>query len=387
MKLLVICATLGPDGIGDYCRQLVAAMLPGEVSPSLLALNDPDVEPPASKDTISEGFCPIMRLAAALPWPERIEQARRCVGELKPDWVSLHFSPYQWSRRGMDFGLPARLARMFSGVPHRHLMIHEAWKGAKVSAPVKDRIVAIPQSLLLRVVVRRYRPHVIQTQNRVYQEMLRTIGASASLLPLFGNIPIRSLEDDSAPPDLLAITHDPRNWIGGIFGGVLPDWPPESLFPLLLSAARGQGKKLVIVSGGRLASSEAKWDGFVGAYPEINFVKLGPLSPDQVAQFFLRLDFGIATTSWMMITKSSTAASMLDFGLPVIVSTNSWQWRGGFTGVPTNHPRLIFSEGLSPEQLLARLVRTEPRSTAPDVAAQLLGEMRRVDQDFPPAGG
>ena len=73
MRLLFLCSCLEPgrDGVGDHARLLAGACSKQGATVALLAANDPFISAPA--ESILEtrnGPAPILRLPAAMPWPE-----------------------------------------------------------------------------------------------------------------------------------------------------------------------------------------------------------------------------------------------------------------------------------------------------------------------------
>jgi hypothetical protein len=106
---------------------------------------------------------------------------------------------------------------------------------------------------------------------------------------------------------------------------------------------------------------------------EIQFQRFGEQSFENISQFFLSVDFGVATTPLSLIGKSSTVAAMLDHGLPVIVSRNDV------------HFRRIAAENRASERLISvnesfldrvnTVKRLNPEPSLPKIARQFLDDL------------
>ena len=131
----------------------------------------------------------------------------------------------------------------------------------------------------------------------------------------------------------------------------------------------------MLVSVGRMHGGEARWQSFRTAYPDFEFADLGVLPAERISQVFHELDFGVATTPWKLITKSTAASNMLEHGLPVIVSRNDWHRPRGETPEPPPDPQLILAGPDLEQRLIAGLPRLSPRARVGDVAAKLLADL------------
>ena len=111
----------------------------------------------------------------------------------------------------------------------------------------------------------------------------------------------------------------------------------------------------MILSIGRVGS-EKSWDQLVQKYlSEIIFIRLGEQPTERISQFLLRIDFGLATSQWGLIGKSSTVAAMLEFGVPVIVNREDDHFET--TAPEITEPMLIRCD----DKLEARLVCGIPK--------------------------
>lgn len=287
--------------------------------------------------------------------------AREFVDAFAPDAVSLQFVCYGYHSRGLCWRAVDDLRRILGARPVQ-LMLHELWLGGELRASWKDRILGWLQR---RCVMRLYSQLNIRrtfTTNPAYAALLRRRGVDAGVLPLFGNVP---------SPQTPARMERAEPWRFLIFGTLHPVWPPEPLFTHL----RALGVPVEIWHAGRIGSGAALWERMTHDFTgTLVFRKLGPKSPEQLAEIFADVDFGIATTPWEIIGKSGSVAAMLEHGLPVIVNRDDihyagWSERGC-------SPLLIkMDESLATKLATAR--RQMPRSILPEVAAQFLADIKR----------
>ena len=156
----------------------------------------------------------------------------------------------------------------------------------------------------------------------------------------------------------------------GLFGSIHPEWEPQELFARLQTL----GKPIQVYHIGRIGPGESVWNEVVARYDaKIRFQRFGEQSFENISQFFLTLDFGVATTPLSLIGKSSTVAAMLDHGLPVIVSRNDIHFRG------------IAEENLASERLIRvdesfidrvkTVKRLNPEPSLPKIVRQFLNDL------------
>jgi hypothetical protein len=381
IALVCGCAEPGRDGVGDYARMLGAGLEEAGCRCCLLALQDPYVHGPQEIETHSSASTvPVLRLPAELPWAQREEIARRCLAEFRPEWLSLQFVGRAWQSRGLVAGWGKRFNAL-AGPAARHIMFHEAWCGHFIGAPLQQKVLGSLQRFFTCRMVRRFHPQVIHTHTPAFRSMLAKDGIHATLLPLFGSIPLSTERDDAWLYSELQrqgteITADNREgwWMGGFFGTLHPEWQSEPFFSTLHRAARSAERRVALITAGD-TKADAHWQRLRQAYPNLHFANLGMLSPLRISHYLQALDFGVAATSWQLISKSSSAAAMLEHGLPVIVTRNDWRWRNGANPDPPAHPRLILAGPDLEQRLLRGLPRDEPCSRLPEVTAKLLADL------------
>ena len=369
IAFLTSCLEPGRDGVGDYTRRLAEECDRQGHQVCLIALNDPYV----GKTVCTHGMLRLPIGGDAIPgvqghgdtWgrtsgtmsPPSIEIAHDFIREFSPDFVSLQFVCYGFHPKGIDFRLAGRLRQIVGDVPVQ-LMFHELWIGAERHARWKHRFMGMLQRAALLPILRQLNVRVVHTSNPAYLALLQARGIPATCLPLFGNIPELQQEPKARTAS--------DGWRFGLYGTLHPVWPPELLFAQLGRL----GKKIVISHMGRMGAGEALWEKMRRDYAGVfEFERLGEQTPEQIADFFSTLDFGLAATPWEIIGKSGSVAAMLEHGLPVIVNRDEVHYRGWRQ---EGYSPLLIKMGNDLPVRLAAARRGPVRLILPDVARQFL---------------
>lgn len=377
MVILFLTSSLEPgkDGVGDYTRRLAQACLALNHSCGLVALNDPHVSDPVET---AEGHLPTLRLPATMPWPDRVGMAKEFRSRFQPDRVSLQFVAYGFDRKGIVRNLDRFLAPITSGIALQ-IMFHELWIGLGKSASLKERVMGQVQRHYLQRLISRLRPGWVSTSNALYISLLEGLGQAAVELPLFGNIPVNAAGDVPALPEALVRAGmcdeqgaHPGRWLGLFFGTLHPEWKPEPFMSSLIAASAKAGRRPCLISAGRSGErGEATWKQMERDYAhDVDFIHLGEQPVRQVSALMLAADFGVAASPWQLIGKSSSAVSMLDHGLPVIVSRDDLQT--GVTPAPPVNPLLHRCDATLESQWVAGLPKRPARDRLHDVAREFV---------------
>ena len=351
MKIAFVTSCLEPgcDGVGDYTTLLAAECEHGGHTVARVALNDG-----FAKGLIETPG--LLRLPQAQPWPERLLHARLWLEAFDPDWVSLQFVAFGFHSRGFAGQTATRLHYLLSDWPV-HVFFHELWVGEESGAVWKHRALGWVQRRGVLALLRGLDVRVVHTSNPAYIHLLSRQGVAAQRLPLFGSLPLPTVESPSANT---ALTF-------AFFGTLHPVWPPEPFFTQL----RALQQPIAIIHAGQIGRGEALWRQMEAAYGnEFQFRKLGPLPPQGVADFFATADFGVATTPWALIGKSASVAAMLDCGLPVIVNRDDVHY-SGLTEPAADSSLLLKMNAELPAQLHA-VNRQPPKLRKAKVAEQFL---------------
>lgn len=311
-----------------------------------------------------------------MPWAERVPVAATFLDDCKPDWVSLQFVPYGFHDKGWPWKLATYLQPLVSG-RKVHVMFHELWLGGNRGAPFKERLIGILQRACIFRTLRSIKPRTISTSNTPYVSMLKKGGFDSQILPIFGSIPFSKRTDYEWVFTELSRAGVPFTcrddlWLFCMFGSLHSIWPPEPLFSYLREAGKRSGRRIVLLSIGKLGAGETLWERLNFEYRDsIHFVRLGERSMQEVSAAMQVSDFGIATSPWELIGKSSSAASMIEHGLPVIVNRDEVHFEGvGGAAVPSDS-LLLRMDGHLPQQL-PTLTKRPPQAAGHDVAKRFV---------------
>jgi hypothetical protein len=354
-KILLICGGLEPalDGVGDYCRQLAAQLTDLGVECAVIALNDRMVE----HDIV--------------------------------DWVSLQFVAYGFEDRGLPFGDVRALPLLLRG-QRVHFMGHELWLGLLAGSSAKERLVGALQRFLVLRLVRRLEPLIIQTSTAYLRDVLARTGLEATILPLFGNIPVDVAADRTWLSRVLVAAGGPDTtidrdafWIFGIFGSIPAHWPVERLLDRLREIARGAKRRVLIVSAGQAgAAASHLFERWRERFPGIEFHILGPKSQSEISAFLQSIDFGLSPYPESLLGKSGAAAAMFEHGVPVIVG-----WGDSPSAIPATDPEFEALVWRDNGDLETRLSRPPPRhlrcDRSRDIARSFLASLERHQASMP----
>jgi len=378
MNLALITGSMPPgkDGVGDYTRLLAEECRRAGHRVVTVAINDRFI---AHEGPQEIGAVPSLRLDAARPWPERVADAQRFLDDAEIDTVSLQYVGYSYQPKGWPLQLGAQLAPLIRD-RRLHLMFHELWIGDQAGEPLKDRLIGIVQKWAALRVIRRLRPVAVASSNAAYVAMLERCGVEAQVLPMFGTLAV------AAPPERdwlfarvrAAFPEMMRRedlWIVAMFGALHPVWPPRPIFDVLAAGAAAVGRKLVVVSAGRLGAGEELWTQIQRDFGDrVHFLRLGEQPPQIVSEFLHSADFGLSTSPWEIVGKSASTACMLDHGLPVIVNRDDVRLTRHDS--PPLHPQLVRMDATLAERL-PLLVRKPAAPSVQRVAAQFLAQLDR----------
>jgi hypothetical protein len=365
IAFVTTCLEPGKDGVGDYTRDLAAECVRRGHVCDLIAINDRCLTTAASlqEDQAARGTAvEVLRFAATIPWSQRLLATRTHVERTSPDWVSLQFVPYGFHSKGLVGHLGAGLASLVAD-RKVHVMFHELWIGAELGAPLRHRLMGRLQRRAILSMLKMLDPDVVHTSNWAYLARLRAAGVQTRLLTLCGNIPFAPqvhpsgatwLQSEVEKLGLAANGLMQRDacWWFGLFGSLHPEWTPEPLFSHLAEAGQRASRRIVIAAIGAQGSTSALWKDLAARYADrFSFVNFGERSATEISRFMQGVDFGIATTPWLIIGKSGSTAAMLEHGLPVIVSRDDV--RLPLEVEEPQHPQLFKMDCSLPQRLIA----------------------------------
>ena len=348
-KILFICGSLEPkkSGVGDYVAKLATSLSKLSFSCTCVSLVDNFVSCPTTTFEFCDavGKIKFHRIPSSYPWKYKLRVLYNIVDEVKPTFISFHYVPYAFNSRGLPFLLLLWLPK----IRHKciwHLMLHELW--IDPSNNFSYRLISLMQKMLLKTLVLRTSPSIINTTNSFYVSQLQTIGISAKKLPLFSNI------------DVVESPHevDSTNmWRFVFFGSIHPEWQHDQL---LNSIELAMVKNNISLSTFTLIGHAGNygvmlWYDLIGrSNRKFIFENLGLLSAQEISYELQKADFGVTTTPSHIIDKSSSVAAMLAHGLPVIITRISKKMPDINLYLENNSSFILFNKNIPIDLLCSR---------------------------------
>ncbi len=331
MRLLIICPSLEPGqtGVGDYCALLAQKLGLMGVEVALFALHDCHIRELRKKTIISRGSVDFtqLRLPSSLCWKGKMKLLQDAVTEFDPDWISLHFVPYGFHRKGLPLGLARRL-RGIKGRFHWHIMFHELWVGANLGSPLRHRIIGGIQRYICVNLVGELNIKEVFTSTPVGIAMLHSYGIVATRAPIFGTIQI-SVPPTTLPVQFSAITAERNKLVVGmLFGSIYQGWRGDNAIFGIQECCERVGKRLVIVKVGRSVAANdgfENWTQRIGS--EVQVIDLGEVDALVASALIAEVDFGFVTTPLELIAKSASVSTFRSHGIPLVINRDDWSWK------------------------------------------------------------
>lgn len=318
MKIIFICGSIEPgkDGVGDYTRRLCGELINKGLSVGILAFNDSYITKVTEEKQYSDSHAiQCLRLPKIQNSKLRCDLAMRWVKKHDPEWLSLQFVPYAFHHKGLPFKLAKQLKRMSGHNTKWHIMFHELWIGMSQQSSRKEILIGYVQKKIIKDLVLKINPKVINTQTQLYKKQLIQLGFNVSILPLFSNIPLNNeFENNELPINL-------KTKYFVLFGAIHHGAPIESFCEEL--AAYAKEKPLTLVTIGRNGSELNHWIS-VFRTNGLKIINLGEQSQKVISGIFKKAIFGISTTPILLVEKSGSVAAMQEHSLPVICMSRPW---------------------------------------------------------------
>ena len=387
MRIAFLTGSLEPgrDGVGDYTIGLAEELQQKGHDVIVIALRDKFMgEDICAERRIAVGSIQRLRLPSGLRWAKCLQRAGKLLDRFDPEWVSLQFVSYSFHHKGLVHSLAGKLGPLLRG-RKMHLMFHEIWLCKELAWGWKQCVVGAFQRFFIQRFVHKTKPDVVHTSNATYGALLSRSGIPATVLGLFGNVPIpfeptTAWIESQLRTALGAGYRRETLWLFGFFGALHPQWPPEPLLTHLLRASRVSKRKPVLLSIGRIGTvGEELWNRMAKAYANrFGFLRLGEQPTERVSEYLSFLDCGIATTPRSIIGKSGTVTAMMEHGLPVIV--NREDAPGVKTEVEKSEPLLIPCDKHLESRLQAGLTKGRPLSRRAQIAKEFLCALPTVNK-------
>ena len=314
MPNIVLCCGIlerGKSGVGDYTRILADHCKDQGYNVLLVALNDfyidNDVE-------TSEGE---LRLSSELSWSSRAEILQSELVKFKCDWLSLQFVPYSFNSKGLFFSFNRAMLNVFSYYK-LHVLFHEIWIGDYPGASLKEKIIGCFQKKLIHDFLKASSPNIIHTTNFGYLKRLEKSGSIVEFLPMFGTVPVIESTKISEFEDLSDENDSVLKCC--VFGSVYEDWPADLILDKLSSKLSLRKTVLRVYSIGSVGKGVGFWNRLKERFNDrVEFKDLGFLSGIQVSSVLQGMDVGLSSTPLDILGKSSSVATLLEHGLPVLI--------------------------------------------------------------------
>jgi hypothetical protein len=324
MKALFICTSLedGEDGVGDYVKKLCVECKTYGVSSFIVALKDKYVFEVQSG--VSENI-PFWRIPAQISIKQKEKKVKEIfdnIGHL--DWVSLQFVHYGFNSKGIINRYINPLTRLFK--PYKvHIMMHELWVGEERQANIKNKLLGKLQKFFILSLIKNIKPQAVQTSTPLYQKILGYYGVKAEILPIFSNIGFHNDIDFGTITSSWPFLNSRNDYfICCLFGSIYyKSWDMADLFKLLANKGNEDGKKIMIISLGKISYGNEFWRNLPSKYPELEFLTIGPQSEIFISNWLNNyVDYGIITTPAIIAGKSGSYMAFFERGIPIFCKKN-----------------------------------------------------------------
>jgi hypothetical protein len=311
LKILFICSSLEPgcDGVGDYTRRLACELIRQGHFVEAISLNDKHISGQCLEvQTFDSVDLPVLRFPLDLPLAQKLNIAKKHIGEFNPDWISLQFVIFGYHPKGLPLWL-SKLATL--GKNRRwHIMFHELWIGMARESSKKEKYWGLVQKYLIKKMVSDLNPKLITTQSSLYKAQLSRVNIESYHLPLFGNIPVAVSRLDEIPLSKNDVTLV-------VFGTIHPGAPVKQFVEEAIVFKQKNNINISIKLIGRSGGELNNW---VSVWQDAGFLVevLGEQTADVISATLFKATIGISTSAYSMIEKSGTVAAMREHGLNVI---------------------------------------------------------------------
>lgn len=327
MKILFICSSLEPgkDGVGDYTRKLAGALYRSGNEANIISLNDKYLQKDYSNECQEDegSSIPVMRYSHNCSWALRVRDARACIENFQPDWISLQYVPYGFHKKGLPFYLPKEIKTIVQGY-RCHIMFHEMWIGLSPASALSHKFYGFFQRHIARDLIYVLKPAVVTTTNLLYQRIMTNSGMDVKLLPLMSNISQQEMDKDfiAALEKKYAVHFsDGSYFVIGVFGTFYPDARIPEKVPAFISESKTKEKPLVITFGKN--SNLQELEVLKAALKtKAQLIELGEMNSRKVSTIFSILHVAVLCTPKEFIGKSGAFAALRRHNVPVVVPSS-----------------------------------------------------------------
>ncbi|GAB3884752.1 glycosyltransferase family protein [Spirosoma agri] len=327
LNIVFLCPSLEPgrDGVGDYTRQLASELILQGHQVSLVALNDKALTDECMGVQTANGVSiPVLRIPAIWSSKQRFERAKKWVDTIEPDWLSLQYVPFGFHNKGLTFGLGNYLKQL--GCDRKwHIMFHELWVGMEQEASFKHKIWGLLQEALVYALLTKLDPSVVHTHTQLYQLSIAKGNSNVAILPLPSNIPVYSYNNQLLHKDKKL--ESTISFV--IFGSVHHGAPVKEFASEVSHFCKSTGLLAELVLIGKYSVEQQRWKK-AWLDQALSVIDTGEQPATKVSEALSNATFGITTTPFALVDKSSVVATMKAHGLPVICVSRPWKPRNSF---------------------------------------------------------
>lgn len=373
-KIIFICGSveIGKDGIGDYTRRLALQCNSLGKETAIIALYDSFIE----QDQHENGM---LRISDKQTSETRLQKTLKFIDEFRPDGISLQFMPYAFHKRGVVLDQINFFKKITHGYP-LEIMCHELWIGAEKGSSLKNQFIGKIQKFSILRFLKKLKPKIIHTSILLNQVLLTNEGFKAKILPLFGNIPIENnpstdwIYEALFPITDLNVENRSQFLVFGVFGTWYDNWDINSLFASISKDQSVRNKKIIVALIGNNGNAEKKLIHAQAKFPSIFFIQLGRRNEREISSFLHFIDFGIATTPYILLGKSGSFMAFIEHGVPVFCDINKIKFNFELpdVGTPWDNLTIVDQNTIN---FRNKLTRREPVSHLKIVANQLIKDL------------
>lgn len=320
INLVFICPSLEPgrDGVGDYTRQLAGELIRQGNRIAIVALNDKFLMHEwVGAQIVDEIEIPVLRVPNKWSAKQRFERTKQLIDSVDPEWLSLQYVPFGFHNKGLPFRLGQDL-KLLGKNKKWHIMFHELWVGMDREASLKHIAWGWLQEKLTRSIVKKLSPKVVHTHVQLYQRQLMKFNTAVNLLPLPSNIPLskQSVTNKSSNSVITFV----------IFGSIHYGAPIKEFVNEVraYSAQKGLTAHLTII--GRSSDEQQNWS-TEWQSQGLSVTVAGEQPHEKVSELLLGASYGITTTPFALLGKSSSVSTMEAHGLPILCVSRMWKPR------------------------------------------------------------
>ena len=327
MKIVFICSSLEPgrDGVGDYVRRLACEMIANDHRVIAIALHDSFLTDIKNEVQEFSGIkLPVLRIPAKQSTAYRYGYLQTRLKFFKPNFISLQYVGFGFHKYGLPVAILLNLRKAIGNVK-LHIMLHELWCGMAANAGYKEKALGLSQKVFLKLLIANLKPHAIFTSIEPYRLYLKQIGVTATVIPIFGNIPIADTGSEKdwqklvESANLSPVIQCPNNWlILGFFGTTYNCEGLDTMIKFVNEAAKLAGLKLGILAIGNSRGQDVAE--LAKTLDNTIYRETGPLSAGILNRVLQLINIGVVTSPVDGINKSGSAIAWMERGIPVIIS-------------------------------------------------------------------